>query len=221
MLINLDPSSKESALTLMNARMLVGTTFSFTNNFGLVLPVFAAIIIMADVTSGTIRNKLILGYRRSQIFASHFLTTMAYCLVLIGVYAAMTALWSPIFLGANTISSEHAVTLVYFYVLGLLSFVLVSAVATCFSLVTLNMAGSILLTLVFGMGFGLLAQILGSIDYSSFEHVAYFLPNFVVNVFNVREITLTMFLEGAAGTLLFALAFFFLGMLGFGKRDLK
>ena len=221
MLVAMDPSSKDSVAFVMNARMLISSSFSFTNNFGIVLPVFAAIIIMGDVNSGTIRNKVILGYRRRQIFASHYLVTLAYCLSLIAIYAAMTALWSVVILGANPVSAEHAVSLVYFYILGLLSFAVVSAVATCLSLLTLNNAGSILLTLVFCMGFGLLAQLIGAFDYSRFEHVVNFLPNFVVNAFASKEISLTMFLEALGGSLVFGGAFYVLGTIGFAKRDLK
>lgn len=50
-------------------------SFSLTNNFGLILPVFIIIIILKDFSHGTIRNKIICGHSRTNIFLSMFITT--------------------------------------------------------------------------------------------------------------------------------------------------
>ncbi len=218
MLVALDPSQEGMVEMLFGANTLIGTSFSFTNNIGIILPVFASLIILSDVNSGTIRNKIILGYSRHKIFASHFLSILAYCLVLIAVYAGMTALWSVIILGVQPMD---AASTVYFYILGLIAFAVVSAIATCFALVLLNTAGSILLTLALCLGLGLLVTLLTSFDYSSYEQVAYFIPNFVLTIFTSKTITATMFLESLAGSLVFGAAFYLAGTFGFSKRDLK
>ena len=221
MLIALDPTSREALEMVLNANVLLGSSFSLTNNFGIILPVFASIIILSDVSAGTIRNKIILGYKRRQIFASHYLTTLVYCLVMIIIYAGMTALWSSIILGIGEISGTRAVSMVYYYVLGLVSFAVVSAIATSLSLLLMNNAGSILLTIGICLGLGLLVSLLTSFDYSSYESVAYFIPNFVLTLFNSKDITATMFLEGLAGSIAFGGLFYLGGTIGFAKRDLK
>jgi len=206
---------------LLNAHAVVSSTFSFTNNFGIVMPIFATIIIMADINSGTIRNKIILGYSRHKIFASHFLTSLVYCLVLMTVYAGMTVLWSVLFFGKGEITREHAMSLLYFFILGLLLFAMVSVICTSLSLLTFHNVGAIILTLVICMGLGLATSLISAFDYSKFEHVMHFIPTFVVNIFQMKEISLTMFIEALVGTVAFGGLFYILGTFGFARKDLK
>ena len=206
---------------VLDSHMLVASTFSFTNNFGIALPIFATILVMADINSGTIRNKIILGYSRHKIFLSHFITSLAYCLVLITVYAGMTALWSVVFLKTGDISAERVRSLIYFYILGLLLYAMVAAIATSLSLVTFSSVGSIILTIVLCMSIGLATQLVAAFDYSKFENIVNFVPAFVVGVFQMSEINTTMFLESLVGTIVFGALFYVLGTFGFSKKDLK
>lgn len=217
----LEPSSAEYFDTLFGARILIGTTFSFTNNLGIVFPVFAVIIVLSDVTSGMIRNKIILGYSRHKIFASLFLTTLTYCLVLIIAYASMTALASILFLGKGEITDEHARTIIYFYALGLLQYVMVAAISTGLSLTLLNSAGSIVLTVALCLVLGLVSQIFGLFDSSKFEHVVNFIPGLVMSKYQLGEIELIPFLEGVGGALIVSGLFYTLGTLAFNKKDMK
>ena len=218
---NIEPESSPMYDLMLNAHTVVSTTFSFANNFGIVLPVFATTIIIADITSGTIRNKLILGYNRHKIFFAHFIVTLTYCLTLIIVYASMTALFSSLFLGAGEISQEHMTSLVYFYILGFFAYVMVSAFATFLSLSTFSGVGSVILTVAFCLGIGLIATLFTMVDYSKFEYVVYAIPTFVTTVFQTREISLTMFLEGLASLLVFTALFYIAGTFIFNKKDLK
>ena len=216
-----DPDTADMFDILVNSHTMVSSAFSFTNNFGIVLPVFAALIVMADITSGTIRNKIILGYSRHKIFASHFIVTMTYCIALIAIYAAFTTLASVLILGVGQISAERATSLAYFYVLGIFNYVVVSAFATMIALLTLNGAGTVILTIAFCLVIGLIAQLVGAFDYSKYEHFVNFIPGFITVVFQLKEITLVMFLEGLGGSLLFSGLFYLAGTLGFARKDLK
>ena len=71
-----DPETASAATQLISNQLLIQTTFSSTQNFGIIVPVFTVIVIMADISSGTVRNKLIYGYKRHEIFASHFITSL-------------------------------------------------------------------------------------------------------------------------------------------------
>ena len=216
-----DEETKEMLGLAFNSHLVVSTTFSFTNNFGIAMPIFAAIIVLSDISSGTIRNKIILGYNRHKIFVSHFITCMVYCLVLMLVYASMTALWSVIFLGAENITQEHAMSLLYFYILGMLLYAVVSIIVTSLALLTFSTAGSIILTVAICMGIGLITSLLMMFDYSKFEHIFNFIPAFVMGLFQIDEIGLIPFLESLAGTVVFGVAFYALGAFGFSKKDLK
>ena len=206
----------------LNAFTLIASSFSFTNNIGLILPVFAAILVMTDISSGTVRNKIIQGHSRYSIYASHFIVSMTYCVGLIAVYVALTAGFGVAFLGNQMLDGVSVESLVYFYVLGGLCFAFVASVATCMSLLTLNNAGAILLTLLVCMGFGLFSSLLVAlVDDETALHVLRFIPSYVVTEFQMGGITPVMFLEGLGGTLLFSGAFYALGTFSFAHRDLK
>lgn len=212
-----------SALGMMiNARSLINTTFSLTNNFGIVLPVFSVIIIMSDISNGTIRNKIMIGYKRQEIFASHFITTFIYCLVTMGIYAGMTMLWSSVILQTTDLTSSEMISYLYFYVLGFLSLAVIVGIGCCLSLATLNSAGSIIITLVITIILGFVSSLLSGFDFPEVtEHILRFIPYVVISTISYKEITVVMFLEGLGGVLLFAGLLYGLGTYIFIKRDLK
>lgn len=210
----------------MNGGTLMLSTFSLTNNLGLVLPVFLVIGIMSDISSGTIRNKIILGYKRYQIFASHFITAFIYALAIMVVYAAFSALWGIIFLGAPELTSEGQLSYLYYYVLGLLGLAIVAALASCLSLSTLNSAGSIIITLAITIVVGFLASILMTFlngpDIADYvKHIIRFIPSYVNSYASMDNITTIMFLEGLGGIAIFTAIPYALGTYLFSKRDLK
>ncbi len=210
------------AEAMLNARVIISTSFSFSNNFGIILPLFATLVIMSDISSGGIRNKIIAGHKRHEIYFSHFMTTLVYCLLSIAIYAAMTALWAILFLGPNSISGAYVVSYVYFYLLGFAGYIFVASITTSMSLMTLNTPAAIVLTLALCFAFGMVPQFIGLIDYSPFEHAVSFIPNFVVAMAQMKpEITPVMLVEGLAGTALFAGAFYVAGVMRFNKRDLR
>ncbi len=73
---------------IMNAKSIFFSSFSLGNNFGLILPIFVAIILCKDFSNGTIRNKIICGKSRTSIYFSLFFT----CAILICSFILMHAL---------------------------------------------------------------------------------------------------------------------------------
>ncbi len=207
---------------LINARTLINSTFSLTNNFGIVLPVFSVIIIMSDISNGTIRNKIMIGFKRHEIFASHFITTFIYCLVTMGVYAGMTILWSNVILQTKDLTSAEVISYLYFFILGFLSLAVIVGIGCCLSLATLNSAGSIIITLVITIILGFVASLLSSFDFPEVtEHILRFIPYVVISMASYKEITLIMFLEALGGILIFSGLLYGLGTYIFIRRDLK
>ena len=56
------------------AKGMFFASFSPSNNFGMILPILAAIILCKDFSHGTIRNKIICGKSRTKIYFSLFFT---------------------------------------------------------------------------------------------------------------------------------------------------
>lgn len=88
---------------MFSAKTLFFSSFSMGNNLGLVAPVLLAIILCKDFSFGTIRNKIIAGKSRSQIFVSLFIT----CAV---VLIAVMLLHAFVALGVSLIFFEYQQT---------------------------------------------------------------------------------------------------------------
>lgn len=220
----LNGAIEESGESLLNftGEALMASTFSLTNNFGLVVPVFVVIVIMADISSGTIRNKIIFGYKRHQIFASHFITAFTYCLITMIVYAGMTALWSIVLLGGFEMDSAKQLSYLYFYILGFIGFSVVVAIASCLCLSSLNSPLSIIVTLAICIIASFVISLLSGFEFNEVtEHILRFLPSFVLSKVLYDNITTIMFLESLGGIVIFTCLAYGLGTYIFSKRDLK
>ena len=219
--VSLDPETEEIIGFMLNARALIATTFSYTNNFGIVIPVFTALIIMADINGGVIRNKIILGYNRYKIFGSLFITTLVYSLAIMVIYAAMTAFWSVVLLGINEMDKEQILSMVYFYILGFVGLVFMVSIVSTIGLSTLSTPAAIIISLVICMILGLVNSTVSAFDYSEFKHIIQFVPGFVVASYSMGNIDFTTFLEGLTANIIFGGAIYLAGTLAFDHKDLK
>ena len=62
--------------------MLMTAPFSSLLSFSFVFAIFPVIVIIMDFGNGTMRDKIIHGYTRHQIYAAHFIITFAYVFLL-------------------------------------------------------------------------------------------------------------------------------------------
>lgn len=76
------------------AKSMFFSSFSLGNNFGLILPVFVAIILCKDFGHGTIRNKIICGKPRISIYFSTLITCIILIFAFILAHAILTLLVS-------------------------------------------------------------------------------------------------------------------------------
>ncbi len=120
--INIDG---EIEFFIVTAKYLFFNSFSATNNFGLLLPIFVTIIIFKDFSHGTIRNKIICGNSRLKIFLSIFLSSFIIIFGVILIQALLSLLISLMFFkytDATTANSE------FLYFLESLMFVIINYV---------------------------------------------------------------------------------------------
>ena len=99
-LLEIDAASMQELEMLglgINAKSMFFQSFSLGNNFGLILPIFVAIILCKDFGHGTIRNKIICGKSRGCIFLSLFLTAAILLCGFIFAHATLTLLISLLF----------------------------------------------------------------------------------------------------------------------------
>lgn len=220
--------------SLFDASTVIGSVFSLTNNLGLVLPVFAGIIVCLDLSNGTLRNKVIAGNRRSAIYLSHLLVSMLFMVTVIAVYAIVTTALALLFFPFNwnsTLSLGREIA--YFVLYGLTSFAFIATVSTMVALTFRSVAPTIIITIVFSIALYLLNTVLMFVDNESFRYVVYFIPTFAGNFFNLNSGLLGMlgqaggdsrdliFAEGMLSYLFFGGLHTLIGLLIFRKRDLR
>lgn len=81
----------------LTAKSMFFSAFSPGNNFGLILPILVAIILCKDFNQGTVRNKIISGKSRTQIYFSLLITCTICTCAFILAQALLTLLCSLIF----------------------------------------------------------------------------------------------------------------------------
>lgn len=106
MVINLNTSGPS---VIGNGGYMLLTSFTPSQNFGLAIPINLIILIVGEFTYGTIRNKVIVGYRKSYIYFSLFLIGLIFTFFLLTAYTALSVAlgcllnggWGNLILGAD------------------------------------------------------------------------------------------------------------------------
>lgn len=82
----------EEIMGLLNisGKSLFFGSFSLGNNFGLIAPIFIAIVLFKDFSQGTVRNKVICGKTRTQIFLSAFISSAIVLFSIVLIHALIS-----------------------------------------------------------------------------------------------------------------------------------
>lgn len=220
---------------LFNANSIIGSAYSLTNNIGLVLPAFAGILVCMDISNGTLRNKIIAGNRRAEIYLSHLIVSILFSVVMITIYTAMTAGLALLFFPFNTDPSmDLGREILYFIAAGTMSFVFIATVSTLFAMTFRSVAPTIIFTIVLSIALMAINSVLLLVDYQPYRYAVYLIPSFTGNFFNLNSFSLTgliaqgeetsrglMFAEGMLSYLFFGIVNTVLGLLLFKKRDIN
>ncbi len=225
----------EAGDLLLNANYVIGSVFSFTNNLGLVIPVFAGIIVCLDYSNGTLRNKVIAGNRRSSVYLSHLIVSMLFCVGVIVLYAILTVALALIFFPFHWDPSLNLGTEVLYFVLyGIMSFAFIATVSTMLALIFRSIAPTIIVTILFSMVLLIFNSVIMLIDYEPIRYIVYLIPTFGANFFNLNDFNIlgilsqttdasrgVIFAEGMLSYLFFGTIHTLIGLLVFRKRDLR
>ena len=211
-------------------------SFSIGNNLGLIAPILLAIVLCKDFSFGTVRNKIIAGKSRSQIYMSLFITCSVVLVGIMLIHAFVTLGVGLIFFDYQTTPFELSdfwyfleslgfVILTLLFVSSLLSWlcasmknvglVIVLYVAMAFALA---MAGSIIQVVVGLMemldGNEKVIELLRFIDRIN-------VGNAVAYIGNSTKYTLKDVLYLTIPATVGIFGFMGLGLLKFNKKDLK
>ena len=210
---------------------LLYNAFSPLMSFSYIFAVFPVIVIMMDFGNGTLRNKIIHGYTRHQIYLAHFIISLLH-IIAVTVLFVVTNVVSAFVLGISEIPSELITTYVVYYLVGFLNVILVASLGCCLAL-SLGNAGAIVITVIGTLFLNYLGSIIGLIlqlnDVTHYEHFLCFLPSFYTEMLSSYMIypevapnfEVMHMVEAIAGLLLLSAGFYALGTFVFNKRDFK
>ena len=216
----------------VNAKSLFFSAFMPGDNMGLILPVLIAIVICKDYSQGTVRNKIISGKARRDIFLSTYISCFIILWAVIFIHALVTMLISLVFFeyhdGGFTwadfgylMASIGLEIAVYAFIAALLTFFCV-----CMKNAGLAVVCYVAITFLFALIGGIITMSLMMITP---EHSAYELLIFLskANIFSSSVIgggssysfkeILYVLLPSIVGTALFLV----LGGITFKNKDLK
>ena len=220
---------------LFNANTVIGSAYSLTNNIGLVIPAFAGILVCADYTNGTLRNKVIAGNRRTEIYLSHLLVSILFTVIVVTIYVAMTTALSLLLLPFNRDPSMQLGREIFrFVAYGTMTFAFIATVSTLLAMTLRSIAPTIIFTIILAIVLLAVDSVLSLIDYTEYRYLVYFIPTFGSNFFNLsssnllgmlsataEQSTATIFAEGMLSYLFFGVVNTVIGLLVFNKRDVK
>ena len=220
-----DPTEEALLESMFNAKTLMASSFSMTNNLGLIIPIFSAIIVGADLSSGTLRNKIIAGHKRSHIYLSHLFTMIIYDIVAITIGFVVTALLSIALFGYGVeFNSDEVLNLVYFIITGIMAFAFLASLSALFSLVIKSTPLAIVLVVVLTFSISLIASALPLLEFFDIEKIKYLMylvPSYVNTQYASDKIDTVMFIMSTVSYLFYIALNTLLGIVIFKNKELK
>ena len=232
----IDVSEEPMLSSLVSAKGLFFQSFSMTNNMGFIAPVLLAIVLYKDFSYGTVRNKIISGKSRSQIFLSTFIVCSLVLVCLIMLSAFITLGVSLIFFDYQE-GAFAAADLGYFFAsLGfeLLVLLFMSALLSLLCTCSKNLGIAIVLYLAFTFALtlvGSFTQVIGAVAQTFVESE---LLAKVINVIDRLNVGMSTSYIGTGDSYSLSdvlyltlpalsgiAAFLGLGLVSFNKKDLK
>ena len=145
----------------MYAKTMLFSAFLPSDNLGMIMPILIAIIVCKDFSQGTVRNKIISGKSRAEIYLSHLLAAATVMCTMILVHALLTLGVSLCFFSYQ----EPAFTAADFgYLMASLAFemvvyIAIAAIVTLIATLSKNMGICILLYLAAIFGFSIVGAV--------------------------------------------------------------
>lgn len=229
-------ASSEVDATYMTFQTSVTSSLSLTTNVGIIVPIFAGIIICNDITSGSLRNKVIIGKDRTLIYISHFIVSMVFNIGIMVVYAGLSAIWGIILLPTT---GFDALSFFTFLISGLFAFAFLSSFTTFVALSTKSVPLTIILTIIINVALSFIIAIIPEIflflpdgieKLSDAKIFFAMIPTFtsssslldlIVPETPTNTQIISRFFIGLASDTVFILLFTLLGIFNFRKKDIK
>lgn len=215
---------------MLNGQMMLIMSLSPVQNFGIAIPVNLITFTVLEFSQGTIRNKIIAGYSKGQIYISIFLTGLVFTLTLASVYALLCFGLGSVFGGFDPHGAiAGASTLAPYYIPKIIAVAVLCYVSitsfTIFFATLFRSIGPTIPVVIVGLMFAyLVGTLLGSLFNN--ETIVWILriadPLYAMSVSELGgALADETFVSALICNAVYTLLFFGLGLLIFRKRDIK
>lgn len=222
-----DAASKDAVLS-STFNMIFQVNYQPFGDMGIVLIVFGSIFVMGDLNSGALRNKVIHGYKRSEIYFSHQISSLTFFVSLITISSLMQMLYGLLFFNYNPFGNADMVPyFLMFLLLGTLTFVMVSSLQIFLLLGFKNSPLSIIIPIALGAIFYIVTSVVSVFveEGDAIRYVLDIIPTYALrmpnSVLSVGVLEIKDMAINAVATAGFSILNMLLGLLLFIKKDLK
>lgn len=219
---------------------MIFNSVSTSNNFGLTVPINLAVMTIAEFTTGSLRNKIIAGYKRSKIYISLLVSGLVFTIFLMFYYISINVLMGTILGGFDANRMGGATFIWKFLLLVTCSYIFVTTLSlfVSSSLRNIGLALPIIIILLLFLSLIPTFVLVGN---SNAQEAGVETTNTVlrwlVPLYSMNEITANsilaeafavstnsfskVILPGVICSLVYSAAFVALGIFVFNKRDVK
>lgn len=222
-------------------------SFNPGTGFGLLIPINLAIFTIGEFNNGTIRNKIIAGHRRSEIYFSILLSGIVFALILVIAYEIVSVglgsiiggfkIAKTVEEGTSNLFTDHkalftAEYLWKFPLMAVCGYIFIASFTIFFSMIIKSVGGTLSITIIAIVFLSLFGGIATSAE--ELANVKYFNPlsglsiNFLPTlpiignlIFNYTAITPEIFIPGLLVPLAWSIVLTILGIAIFKKEDIK
>lgn len=213
------------------------SALSPTQNFGLTVPINLIIFTIGEFSCGTIRNKIIAGNKKVNIYLGLLITGLIFSLSLMLVFVLLSFGVGSIMggfdpTGMTTYGMLGEGFLWKYIVQAIFVYIFIVSIAIFFSTLTRNIGATmpiVIILIMFTFFWALIAKTIAMLDetstvtndFSMWFNPLYVFGSFTVNNGNVIEMNDQTFIASIVTPTYWSALFIFFGTLIFSKRDVK
>ncbi|MCR4911797.1 MAG: hypothetical protein K5925_04670 [Bacilli bacterium] len=221
-----------SDISLCSGQSMLLSSVSTGNNFGLTVPINLAVLVVSEFTTGTLRNKIIAGYRKSFIYASLLFSGIIFTFIMMVYYVGLSVLMGTVLGGFNAEAIGGANFIIPYIFFALTSYIFIASISIFVSSNIRVIGGSLPILIIFLTVLSLLPIFLqiGAEDNNFIVVMSWIFPTYVLNLYSgslgslgvvVAGLTDAAIAGGIICPIIYATVFAILGTILFARRDIK
>lgn len=224
------PVLMHAILETTGGEFMLMSSVSIGSNFGLTVPINLTVLTVAEFTTGTLRNKIIAGYRKSKIYISLLFSGLVFTLILMLFYISLNVLMGTI-LGGFDINKIGGSSFIWPYLaMTLCCYIFVSTLSIFVATSIRNIGASIPIMVVALVFLSIIPTFMLLSDNETAKQALQWIdPVYCINMYGSADALVpggmlpidNVIAPGIASPLIYSVIFVTLGIIEFSRRDVK